>query len=80
MADNKVGSQAVATISLTVLHAPHIELHKNLHTGRKRVKLELVCHVQVGGMLMLSGLMFGNEREHNILHSCNQIIDLLICS
>jgi len=46
MADNKVGSQAVATISLTVLHAPHITLHKNLHTGRNRVKLELVCLVQ----------------------------------
>ena len=59
MADNKVGSQAVATISLTVLHAPHITLHKNLHTGRNRVKLELVCLVQVGGMLF--DLMFGIE-------------------
>ena len=72
MADNKVGSQAVATISLTVLHAPHITLHKNLHTGRNRVKLELVCLVQVGGMSF--DLMFGIDiSEHRLL------IHLLLC-
>ena len=46
MADNGVGSQATANISLTVLHAPHIDISKNIHTARNRLKVELTCVVE----------------------------------
>jgi len=46
MADNGVGNQATANISLTVLHAPYIKMQKKLHTGKNKVKMELSCLVQ----------------------------------
>ena len=45
MADNQVGSQAVASVNLTVLHAPVISMTRSLHSGHNRVKLVLGCGV-----------------------------------
>ena len=46
MADNGVGSEAVAELSVTVLHPPSIAIHRTVHTGHDRIKVQITCTVQ----------------------------------
>ena len=45
MADNQVGSQAIARVNLTVLHSPELTMSRTLHSAHNRVKLVLGCSV-----------------------------------
>jgi len=45
VADNGVGKQASAIISLTVLHPPEIEITKKLRSKNNRLEAEITCNV-----------------------------------
>ena len=46
MADNGVGSESRANISLTVLHPPEISIQRSLHTAHNTIRLQLTCTVR----------------------------------
>ena len=52
--DNGVGREAVANISLTVLHPPRLAIQKEVHTALDRIRVQISCTVQVSLLLSSS--------------------------